>query len=167
MKPFEGIDGEVLYIWGDDMPVTTENVEAGFTVDSYDNADFRPFLVPYLVSDQSQAKGTLIVLSGGRQHHPKQPQRSLSRCSCFPGSGLQLFCCCNGAWSPYNNEDIVMDLQRSVRYIKYHAPEWGIDLENTLLGATGFSGGAGNLCTLMEKFYGDITPDPVRHRLCL
>ena len=74
------------------MPVTTENVEAGFTVASYDNADFRPFLVPYLVSDQSQAKGTLIVLSGGGNTTRSNPQRSLSRCSCFPGSGLQLFC---------------------------------------------------------------------------
>ena len=92
LKPFEGIDGEVLYIWGDDMPVTTENVEAGFTVDSYDNADFRPFLVPYLVSDQSLGQGHADRSLRRRQHHPKQPQRSLSRCSCLPGSGLQLFC---------------------------------------------------------------------------
>lgn len=158
LKPFEGIDGEVLYIWGDDMPVTTENVEAGFTVDSYDNADFRPFLVPYLVSDQSQAKGTLIVLSGGGNTTRSNPNEAYRVAPAFLDLGQNCFVLQRRV-EPYNNEDIVMDLQRSVRYIKYHAPEWGIDLENTLLGATGFSGGAGNLCTLMEKFYGDITPN--------
>ena len=99
MKPFEGIDGEVLYIWGDDMPVTTENVEAGFTVDSYDNADFRPFLVPYLVSDQSQAKGTLIVLSGGgntTRSNPTKPIALLLLSWIWATTVL----CCNGAWSP-------------------------------------------------------------------
>ena len=68
--PFsDGINGEVLYIWGDDMPVTTKDVEKKFTVDSYDNADYAPFLIPYLVEDQSAAKGTLIITSGGGNNY--------------------------------------------------------------------------------------------------
>ena len=72
--------------------MTTENVEAGFTVDSYDNADFRPFLVPYLVSDQSQAKGTLIVLSGGGNTTRSNPNEAYRVAPAFLVSGLQLFC---------------------------------------------------------------------------
>lgn len=158
LKPFGGIDGEVLYIWGDDMPVTTENVEAGFTVASYDNSDFRPFLVPYLLAEPASAKGTLIVLSGGGNTSRSNPGEAYKVAPAFNELGYNCFVLQRRV-EPYNNEDIVMDLQRSIRYIKYHASEWGIDLENTLLAATGFSGGAGNLCTLMERFYGDITPD--------
>ncbi len=158
VKPFEGINGQVLYIWGEDMPVTTENVQDGFSLTSYDNADFRPFLVPYLVADQSQAKGTLIILSGGGNTTRSNPNEAYKVAPAFFDLGYNCFILQRRV-EPYNNEDIVMDLQRSIRYIKYHAAEWGLDLEGTLLGAAGFSGGAGNICTLMEKFYGDITPD--------
>lgn len=58
-------DEEVLLIWGEDMPVLTEDVESQFTAESQDNADFRPFLIPYLMDDPSQAKGNLILISGG------------------------------------------------------------------------------------------------------
>ena len=37
---------EALFIWGDKMPVLTENVETQFTAESQDNVDFRPFLIP-------------------------------------------------------------------------------------------------------------------------
>ena len=36
-----------------------------FTAESYDNADMKPFLVPYLVEDQLAAKGNMIVIAGG------------------------------------------------------------------------------------------------------
>ena len=53
------------YIWGD-APATAETVEVSdFTAESYDNADMKPFLVPYLVEDQLAAKGNMIVIAGG------------------------------------------------------------------------------------------------------
>ena len=52
------------YIWGD-APATAETVEVSdFTAESYDNADMKPFLVPYLVEDQLAAKGNMIVIAG-------------------------------------------------------------------------------------------------------
>lgn len=158
IKPFEGIDGEVLYIWGDKMPITTENVQEGFNIDMYDNADFRPFLIPYLVEDQSQAKGTLIILSGGGNSTRSNPNEAYKVAPGFLELGYNCFVLQRRV-QPYNNNDIVMDLQRSIRYIKYHATEWGLDLEGTLIGAAGFSGGAGNLSTQIKTFYGNVTPD--------
>lgn len=158
IKPFEGIDGEVLYIWGEKMPTTTENVQAGFNHESYDNADFRPFLIPYLVENQADAKGTLIILSGGGNQTRSNPNEAYKVAPAFLELGYNCFVLQRRV-DPYNNTDIVMDLQRSIRYIKYYAAEWGLDLEGTLIGAAGFSGGAGNLTSQIQKFYGNITPD--------
>lgn len=61
--------------------------------------------------------------------------------------------------APYNNDDIVMDMQRAVRVIKYNAESWGIDLDNSMLAVSGYSGSGGNIRTMLEKFYGSITPN--------
>ena len=72
LKPYsDGINGEVIYLWGDDMPVTTPASDMQFTLVNYegeavyDNADFQPILIPYLLDHPSSAKGTIIVASGG------------------------------------------------------------------------------------------------------
>ena len=56
IKPYiDGINGEVIYIWGDDMPVTTPEEELQFPLVNYegesiyDNPDFQPFIIPYLL----------------------------------------------------------------------------------------------------------------------
>ncbi len=156
--PFsDGLNGEVLYIWGDDMPITTENVQSLFTIDSYDNSDFAPFLIPYLVADQSTAKGNLIITSGGGNNYRSNPVEAYPICPAFVEQGYNCFLLQRRV-EPYNDDDIVMDLQRAIRYIRYHAEEWGLGGVD-ILGAAGFSGSAGNLRTLINKFYGNITPD--------
>ena len=57
LKPYsDGINGEVIYLWGDDMPVTTLAEDLQFPLVNYegesvyDNADFQPFLIPYYAS---------------------------------------------------------------------------------------------------------------------
>lgn len=71
LKPYsDGINGEVIYLWGDDMPVTTPASDLQFPLVNYegeavyDNADFQPILIPYLLDDPSSAKGTILVTSG-------------------------------------------------------------------------------------------------------
>ena len=47
---------EVIWeIWGQNMPVATDKANLVFDDKSFDNEDFRPFLVPYLVNDQNEA----------------------------------------------------------------------------------------------------------------
>ena len=101
LKPFsDGINGEVIYLWGDDMPVTTPASDLQFPLVNYegeavyDNADFQPFLIPYLLDDPSSAKGTILVTSGGTgspRRLPSQKARSdttqVGTMACTPPRG--------------------------------------------------------------------------------
>lgn len=160
VKPYsDGINGEVIFIWGENnMPVTTPPESLQFTAEHYDNADFVPYIVPYLLDDPSSAKGTIIVLSGGGNSTRSNPNEGYRVCPGFNELGYNCVLLQRRV-EPYNNNDICMDLQRTVRFVKYYAPQWGIDLENTLLAVSGYSGGGGNILTMLMKFYGDITPD--------
>lgn len=165
LKPFsDGINGEVIYIWGDKMPVTTPAEDLQFPLVNYegeaiyDNADFVPYIIPYLLENPGEAKGTIIVLSGGGNTSRSNPNEGYRVAPGFNELGYNCILLQRRVL-PYNNDDIVMDLQRTVRFVKYHAQEWGIDLEGTLLAVSGYSGGGGNIRTMLQKFYGDITPD--------
>jgi acetyl esterase/lipase len=165
LKPFsDGINGEVIYIWGDKMPVTTPAEDLQFPLVNYegeaiyDNADFVPYIIPYLLENPGEAKGTIIVLSGGGNSSRSNPNEGYRVAPGFNELGYNCILLQRRVL-PYNNDDIVMDLQRTVRFVKYHAQEWGIDLEGTLLAVSGYSGGGGNIRTMLQKFYGDITPD--------
>lgn len=56
------------YIWGENMPTFEDEGELVFDNKSYDEPDFRPFLVPYMLEDQSVVKGNIIVVAGGGYH---------------------------------------------------------------------------------------------------
>lgn len=97
LKPYsDGINGEVIYLWGDDMPVTTPASDLQFPLVNYegeavyDNADFQPILIPYLLDDPSSAKGTHPCYLRRRQHQPQQPGGSLCRLPRIQQAGLQL-----------------------------------------------------------------------------
>ncbi len=164
LKPYsDGINGEVIYLWGDDMPVTTLAEDLQFPLVNYegesvyDNADFQPFLIPYLLDDPSSAKGTIIVASGGGNTSRSNPVEAYAVCPEFNKLGYNCFLLQRRV-APYNNDDIVMDMQRAVRMVKYYSDQWGIDLEGSLLAVSGYSGSGGNIRTMLEKFYGNITP---------
>ena len=139
LKPYsDGINGEVIYLWGDDMPVTTLAEDLQFPLVNYegesvyDNADFQPFLIPYLLDDPSSAKGTIIVASGGGNTSRSNPVEAYAVCPEFNKLGYNCFLLQRRV-APYNNDDIVMDMQRAVRMVKYYSDQWGIDLEGSLL----------------------------------
>lgn len=123
----------------------------------YDNADFQPFLIPYLLDDPSSAKGTIIVASGGGNTSRSNPVEAYAVCPEFNKLGYNCFLLQRRV-APYNNDDIVMDMQRAVRMVKYYSDQWGIDLEGSLLAVSGYSGSGGNIRTMLKKFYGNITP---------
>ena len=158
VKPFsDGLNGEVLYIWGDDMPVTTPADELIFTKESYDEEDFRPFLIPYILEDQSKAQGIMLVTSGGGNNWRSNPVEAYAVAPAFLEQGYNVFVLQRRV-APYQSDDIVMDMQRAIRYIKYNAEAWGLG-GTDIIGSAGFSGSGGNLRVLLEKFYGNITPD--------
>ena len=146
---------EALFIWGEDMPILTADVESQFTAEGQDNADFRPFLIPYLMEDPSQAKGNLILISGGGNYLRGTEAQDVA--PGFVELGYNCFVL-HRRVAPYGANEIAMDLQRAIRYVKFHGEEMGLGGLD-VIGAAGFSGGGGNVCTVIQKFYGDITPD--------
>ncbi len=157
IKPFEGIDGEVIYIWGDDMPITTSDDKLVITRADHDNEDYRPFIIPYLVEDQSQAKGIWLVTSGGGNNFRSNPAEAYNICPKLNELGYNAFLLQRRV-SPYNSDDIVMDMQRAIRYIKANGEAWGLGGLDVIVNS-GYSGSGGNLRMMLNKFYGDITPD--------
>lgn len=145
-----------LFIWDEEqMPVLTENVSGLFAAESFDNADFRPFLIPYLMEEPSEAKGNIILISGGG--NMLRGTEAQDTVPYFVDLGYNCFVL-HRRVEPYGADEIAMDLQRAIRYVKYHGESMGLGGLD-VIGAAGFSGGGGNINTLLEKFYGDITPD--------
>lgn len=155
LMPF---DEEVIYLWGkDNMPVVTQNVKDKFTPQSEDNSDFVPFMVPYLVKDQSKAKGNIIVISGGGFTWRENKSEGYKICPEFVERGYNCFLLQRRV-EPYSRDEIGMDLQRAIRVVRYNAKKWnlgGMDI----LAAAGFSGGGGTIKVAIEKYYGDIAPN--------
>lgn len=149
---------EVIYLWGEgNMPVVTKNVKEQFNRQSEDNPDFVPFMVPYLVKDQSKAKGNIIVISGGGFKYRENELEGYLVCPEFVARGYNCFLLQRRV-EPYNSDDIGMDLQRAIRVIRYNAEKWGLGGAD-IIAAAGFSGGSGTIMVTVSKFYGDITPD--------
>ena len=62
--------------------------------------------------------------------------------------------------SPYPSIDSSIDLQRAVRYLNYHAEEYGIaKIENMV--TSGFSGGGGTITNAAKTLYGAVSPSTV------
>jgi len=157
VKPFEGINGEVIYIWGEDMPVTTPAEKLNFKRSDHDDADYRPYIIPYLVEDQSKAKGIWLVTSGGGNNFRSNSAEAYNICPELNELGYNAFLLQRRV-APYQSDDIVMDMQRAIRYIKAHGEEWGLGGLDVIVNS-GYSGSGGNLRVMLDKFYGDITPD--------
>ena len=88
----------------------------------------KPFLVPYLVEDQSTAKGNMIVIAGGGYSSRGNAMEGYPIAEAFRDLGYNAYVLQRRV-APYNNDDIVMDMQRAVRVNQYNAESWGIDLD--------------------------------------
>lgn len=146
----------VLYIWGDDMP-QEPNVDDYDYYMTYTNKGFKPFLATYYAEDPMNAKGNIIVIAGGGY---------ISRCNLYEGNNVAEFFQANGynayvlqrRIAPFAAIDSQIDLQRSVRYLRYNAEKLGIGATDKI-GAVGFSGGGSTIMGCVNSYYGDIIPN--------
>lgn len=143
------------YIWGDSMPEAADSGEYDYTK-AWDSKGFVPFLVPYLLEDQSSAKGNLIVIAGGGFTMRTNDYEAYDVAKCFNALGYNAYVLQRRV-APSAEVDAVLDLQRSIRYLKYNAEALGIGaIEN--IAAVGFSGGSRTIQRQFENHYGDILP---------
>ena len=112
-------------------------------------------VVQAAAGDFGLSKGNLILISGGGNYLRGTEAQDVA--PGFVELGYNCFVL-HRRVAPYGADEIAMDLQRAIRYVKFHGEEMGLGGLD-VIGAAGFSGGGGNVCTVIQKFYGDITPD--------
>jgi acetyl esterase/lipase len=146
------------YIWGDKMPMEDNAGKYEF-FGCLDNEKWRPFLVPYMLKDQSKVKANIIVVAGGGYFLRSNIEEAYSTANVMNGLGYNCFVLQRRV-SPYPAIDSSLDVQRAVRYLNYHAKEYGIaKIENLV--TSGFSGGGGTITNAAKTLYGDVLPSTV------
>ncbi len=151
------LNESIWYIWGNDIATIEKDTSAlEFTISSYDNADFVPFLTPYVLENQEGVKGNLIIIAGGGYSERNNSGEGWPIAARFNELGFNCYVLQRRVM-PYANEDIWMDLQRAIRYIRFNAEAKGLGGMNCVA-AVGFSGGGLTICGTMYNLYGDIQP---------
>ena len=144
-------------LWGDTMPILTKEASLDFKKRPYDNPDFSPFLVPYLVEDQSQAKGNVIVVAGGGYTERANHLEGYPVAEAFYALGYNCYVLQRRV-SPYIAKDIWQDMQRSIRVVRYEVEKRGLGGAD-MIAATGFSGGSATVLGAIAYNYGDLQPE--------
>lgn len=150
IKPAEDV---VWKIWGDTMPSCEDVSGLIFTSESYDNSDFQPFLTPYILEDQSNIKGNLIIVAGGGYSSRNNRREGWNIAQCFNNLGYNCYVLQRRV-APYSGKDTYLDLSRGVRYIKNKIDELSLGGKD-MITAVGFSGGSATILGAIAEFYGD------------
>ncbi len=146
------------YIWGDTMPMADDADRYEF-FGCLDNEEWRPFLVPYMLGDQSRVKANIIVVAGGGYFLRSNIEEAYSTARVMNDLGYNCFVLQRRV-SPYPAIDSSLDVQRAVRYLNHHAKEYGIaKIENMV--TAGFSGGGGTITTAAKSLYGHVSPGTI------
>ncbi|MBQ2832996.1 MAG: hypothetical protein IJE71_00155 [Clostridia bacterium] len=143
-------------IWEDDMAVEDPLPTEGWEI-SYDNPGFRPFLNPYLLEDQTQVKGNVVIIAGGGSTHRNNVVEGYPVAEFFNENGYNAYVLQRRV-NPYAAADQVLDLTRAIRYIRYYAEEKGIAKTDVMI-TCGFSAGGMNIMSAIAA--GNATPDSV------
>ncbi len=139
---------EYIRLWEGTPPYYNEDYK------NDDNTDVVPSLSPYVLPAQkdengnTKKRGCVIVCPGGsycsRAYHEGEPV-----CEFFNEHGINGFTI-NYRVAPYDYHAIRADVNRAVRWVRYHADEYGIDPDKIAI--LGFSAG-GHLATMGATNY--------------
>ena len=148
----------VWYIWGDRMPEAPDADSYDYYY-CFDYKGFKPFLIPYMLPDQSRVKGNVIVVAGGGFAQRWNQTEGYPMAEEFNKLGYNAFVLQRRV-EPSTHEDAFLDLQRAIRYIRFHAEEYGIaKIEH--IATAGFSGGGSTIVGQIENCYGHVKPDAI------
>ena len=150
------LEESIWYLWGDSIPYAEDAESLEFTTESYDNSDFVPFVVPYLLDDQSSVKGNMIVIAGGGYFSRGNAGEGWPIAEGFNERGYNCYVLQRRV-APYSPDDIWMDFQRSIRVVRSHIDSMGLG-GGDCIAAVGFSGGSATILGAIDMYYGDIVP---------
>lgn len=146
------------YIWGESMPQAAGADAYDYTC-AYDEAGFKPFLVPYMLEDQSAVKGNIVIVAGGAFNQRCNDNEGDPVAVYWNGRGYNCFILQRRV-APSESIDSSLDLARAIRYLRANAEEKGIAKLETII-TMGFSGGGMTILNQLNTCYGDLTPDVV------
>lgn len=152
----KSLEEGIWYLWGESMPMAEDADSLVFSKESYDNSDFKPFLIPYLLEDQSTVKGNMIIIAGGGYSSRGNRGEGYPIAAAFNELGYNCYVLQRRV-APYSQEDIWMDMQRAIRMVRYEIEENELGGAECIV-ATGFSGGSATIQGSIVKYYGDIQP---------
>ena len=158
MKRLRTREDAMWMLWEKSMPQKPGKDGLDFT-DCYDNPDFAPFLLPYLLEDQSAVKGNLIIVAGGGYSGRNNKTEGYPIAAAFTALGYNCYVLQRRV-TPYDKEDTWMDMQRAIRLVRHQIDACGLGGGDCLIGV-GFSGGSATLLGCVASCYGDKKPDEV------
>jgi acetyl esterase/lipase len=103
-----------------------------------------PYLIPFVVKDSDRA---VIVVPGGGYAYKSMSGEGTQVAQSLNAAGISAFV----LWyrvNPYRAPVPFLDVQRAVRFVRYHAGEYGIDPAK--VGVIGFSAGGHNCAMLVN-----------------
>lgn len=114
------------------IPTVTHNVN------NSDGPDFIPNMEVFTVEESVTPKGAVIICPGGAFAFRSMQNEGYDIADMLVPMGYQCFIV-NYRIQPYTMRESATDLQRAIRYVRAHANEYRINLENIAL--VGFSAG--------------------------
>lgn len=151
-------DSTVWYIWGDEMPEAPDASDYDYYL-ALDYPGFRPFLVPYLVEDQSSVKGNIIVIAGGGFTDRSNLYEGYATAEYFQSQNYNAYVLQRRV-SPSEEIDSSLDLQRAIRYLQANAESLGIGMSENI-SACGYSGGGMTISNYIQYFKEDTLPSEI------
>jgi acetyl esterase/lipase len=128
-----------IYFWAEgNMPHTTNYT--GSQGSYQDPPSFRPYMNYFPA--EGQVKGAVMVCAGGAFMFRSDSNEGTPVAQWFARHGYQAFVV-NYRVRPYTMQEGSLDLARAIRYVRWHADDYGIDPKD--IASVGFSAG-GILC---------------------
>lgn len=123
---------------GNDTMVYRQEIQVGFAKETYED---EPFLIPYLCEGSDRA---VIICPGGAYLTKSMDSEGEDVALFLNEQGISAFVLWYRSY-PYRMPLPYMDLQRAVRFLRFHAQDYRIDPDK--IAAVGFSAG-GNLAAV-------------------
>ena len=114
-----------------------------------------PFVVPYLPTEDAEKRRGAIIICPGGSYVMKAEHEGKAAAEYFSAKGFTCFLLDYRVY-PYGHEAIRADVNRAVRWVRYHADEYGIAPDKIAL--MGFSAG-GHLTAMGATLYDEGRDD--------
>lgn len=140
----------MIKIWDGNMPYRLKEIDPNIT--PLDSIDFEPYMTAYTAG----SKGAVVVLPGGGYVNRAQHEGTTFG-EWFQSIGITAFVL-QYRVAPNAHPAELSDVQRAIRYVRYHAEEYGIAPEK--IAVMGFSAG-GHLAGSASVHYDKKAYEPI------